>query len=48
MASLYPAAFLKVDHELGRIAPSYRANLVHLTDDLAVRRTWIDGEVSPT
>lgn len=48
MASLYPAAFLKVDRELGRIAPSYRANLVHLTDDLAVSRTWIDGEVSPS
>jgi N-acetylglucosamine-6-phosphate deacetylase len=47
MASLYPAAFLKVDHELGRIAPGFRANLVHLTDALAVTRTWIDGEASP-
>lgn len=46
MASLYPAAFLKIDRELGRIAPSYRANLVHLTGDLTVGRTWIDGEVS--
>ncbi|MGE4249386.1 MAG: N-acetylglucosamine-6-phosphate deacetylase [Parvibaculaceae bacterium] len=45
MASLYPAAFLKVDRELGRIAPGFRANLVHLTDALAVTRTWIDGEV---
>ncbi len=48
MASLYPAQFLKVDRELGRIAPSYRANLVHLTDALAVARTWIKGEVSPS
>jgi N-acetylglucosamine-6-phosphate deacetylase len=48
MASLYPAAFLKVDHELGRIAPGYRANLVHLTDALAVTRTWIDGVASPS
>jgi N-acetylglucosamine-6-phosphate deacetylase len=47
MATLYPAQFLKVDHDLGRIAPGYRANLVHLTDALAVTRTWIDGEASP-
>jgi N-acetylglucosamine-6-phosphate deacetylase len=47
MATLYPAQFLKVDHDLGRIAPGYRANLVHLTDTLAVTRTWIDGEASP-
>lgn len=48
MASLYPAAFLKADRELGRIAASYRANLVHLTDDLAVTRTWIKGVASPS
>jgi N-acetylglucosamine-6-phosphate deacetylase len=47
MASLYSAQFLKVDRDLGRIAPGYRANLVHLTDALAVTRTWIDGEASP-
>jgi N-acetylglucosamine-6-phosphate deacetylase len=47
MASLYPAAFLKMDSELGRIAPGFRASLVHLTDALAVTRTWIDGEASP-
>lgn len=46
MASLYPAAFLRLDHELGRIAQGYRASLVHLDDDLAVRRTWIDGKAS--
>ncbi|MGE0004349.1 MAG: N-acetylglucosamine-6-phosphate deacetylase [Parvibaculaceae bacterium] len=43
MASLHPAAFLKIDGELGRLAPGFRANLVHLTDALAVTRTWIDG-----
>jgi len=48
MASLYPAAFLKLDRELGRIAPGYRANLVHLTDDLAVTRTWIVGVAAPS
>lgn len=46
MASLYPAAFLRKDRELGRIAPDYRANLVHLADDLTVTRTWIDGKAS--
>jgi N-acetylglucosamine-6-phosphate deacetylase len=43
MASLSPAAFLRLDHELGRIAPGYRANLVLLDQDLSVRSTWIDG-----
>jgi N-acetylglucosamine-6-phosphate deacetylase len=43
MASLNPAAFLRLDHELGRIAPGYRASLVLLDDGLRVRRTWIDG-----
>jgi N-acetylglucosamine-6-phosphate deacetylase len=46
MASLYPAAFLGKDRQYGRIAPDYRADLVHLTDDLAVTRTWIDGKSS--
>jgi N-acetylglucosamine-6-phosphate deacetylase len=44
MASLNPAAFLKRDQELGRIAPGYLASLVHLSDDLHVLQTWIDGK----
>lgn len=43
MASLNPARFLRLDHELGRIAPGYRADLVLLDDDGMVRRTWIGG-----
>ncbi|MBN9064637.1 MAG: N-acetylglucosamine-6-phosphate deacetylase [Rhizobiales bacterium 65-9] len=43
MASLSPARFLRLDHELGRIAPGYRADLVLLDDGLAARRTWIGG-----
>jgi N-acetylglucosamine-6-phosphate deacetylase len=43
MASEYPAAFLGLEHELGRIAPGLRANLVLLDDELQVRRTWIEG-----
>ena len=46
MASEYPAAFLGLDRELGRIAPGYRANLALLDDDLQVRRTWIEGITS--
>jgi N-acetylglucosamine-6-phosphate deacetylase len=43
MASLAPAAFLRLDHELGRIAPGYRADLVLLDESLHAVETWIDG-----
>lgn len=46
MASAYPAAFLRLEHELGRIAPGQRANLVLLDDRLAVQQTWIDGRAT--
>jgi N-acetylglucosamine-6-phosphate deacetylase len=45
MASANPAAFLRLDHQLGRIAPGYRANLVLLDDDMQVQASWIDGAV---
>jgi N-acetylglucosamine-6-phosphate deacetylase len=44
MASLNPAAFLRRDHELGRIKTGYLASLAHLSDDLHVLETWIDGK----
>ena len=43
MASRAPAEFLRRGHELGRIAPRYRADLVSLDDRLRVRETWIGG-----
>jgi N-acetylglucosamine-6-phosphate deacetylase len=46
MASGNPAEFLGLGGELGRIAPGYRADLVLLDDDLAVRRTWIGGQAA--
>lgn len=46
MASEYPAAFLGLDRELGRIAPGYRANLVLMDREFEVRKTWIDGIAS--
>ena len=44
MASRTPAAFLRRDRDLGRIAPGYLASLVHLDDELRVRETWVEGE----
>ena len=46
MASEYPAEFLGLGHELGRIAPGYRANLVLMDDAFTVQKTWIEGEES--
>lgn len=43
MASANPAAFLRLDGELGRIAAGYRANLVAMDDSLHVVETWVDG-----
>jgi N-acetylglucosamine-6-phosphate deacetylase len=43
MASANPAAFLGLGHELGRIAPGYRASLVLLDGSKDVVETWIDG-----
>lgn len=46
MASLYPAEFLGLAHELGRIEPGYRANLVIADDRLNVLETLIDGQAA--
>jgi N-acetylglucosamine-6-phosphate deacetylase len=43
MASEYPARFLGLDREFGRIHPGYRANFVVANDRLEVESTWIDG-----
>jgi N-acetylglucosamine-6-phosphate deacetylase len=44
MASLYPAEFLGLAHDVGRIARGYKANFVLADDELQVLDTWIDGE----
>jgi N-acetylglucosamine-6-phosphate deacetylase len=46
MASRYPAEFLGLGGEMGRIAPGLRADLVLLDDELKVTETWIGGEAS--
>ncbi len=43
MASQWPADFLGLGREYGRIAPGYRANFVLADDELNVLETWIDG-----
>jgi N-acetylglucosamine-6-phosphate deacetylase len=43
MASLAPACFLRLNNELGRIAPGCRASFVLLDRTLNVCGTWIDG-----
>ncbi len=47
MASTYPAQFLGLGGELGRIAPGYRANLVAVDEDVNVIDTWIEGRAAP-
>jgi N-acetylglucosamine-6-phosphate deacetylase len=44
MASLYPACFLGLGGELGRLAPGYRADLTLLGPDLSVLATWVAGQ----
>jgi len=46
MASLQPAQFLRLDSQIGRIAPGMRADLVVLDRELQVRNVWIGGAES--
>lgn len=45
MASLYPAGFLRLDHERGRIVEGYLADLVLLDDRFQAQRVWINGSL---
>jgi N-acetylglucosamine-6-phosphate deacetylase len=44
MSSTNPARFLGLSKEHGVIATGARASLVHLGDDLTLKKTWIDGQ----
>jgi N-acetylglucosamine-6-phosphate deacetylase len=46
LASGNPARFLRLDHQVGSIAPGLRADLVHLDANNRVTSTWIAGEFS--
>jgi N-acetylglucosamine-6-phosphate deacetylase len=41
--TLTPARLLGVDDRIGRLKPGFRANPVHLTDDLQVVEVWTGG-----
>jgi N-acetylglucosamine-6-phosphate deacetylase len=43
MASLYPAEAMGVDRRHGRLGKGTAADIIHLSDDLAVRSVWIGG-----
>jgi N-acetylglucosamine-6-phosphate deacetylase len=45
MASANPASLIGRAHDLGRIAQDYLASLVHLSDDLQVVKTWVEGQI---
>ncbi len=47
MASFYPAQFLRLDADRGRIAPGFSADIVLLDGDLSVRAAWIAGVLTP-
>lgn len=45
MASLYPAQFLRLDDQIGRIKPGYDADLVAFgKEEMKVTQTWIKGQ----
>lgn len=44
MASLYPAQFLNLGHQLGRLHQGFRADLVYFNRDFTVTDTWVAGE----
>ncbi|MEH6584849.1 MAG: N-acetylglucosamine-6-phosphate deacetylase, partial [Halioglobus sp.] len=44
MAALYPAEFLKLDDQLGKIETGYRPDLVHFDRDFIVHGTWVAGQ----
>jgi N-acetylglucosamine-6-phosphate deacetylase len=44
MASLYPAEAMDISGRHGHLHSNAFANFLHLTDDLTVKSTWIDGQ----
>jgi len=44
MATLTPARLLGLDDRIGRLAPGFAADLVHLTDALDVAEVWMGGQ----
>jgi N-acetylglucosamine-6-phosphate deacetylase len=47
MATATPADWIGQGDRVGRLAPGHVASLVHLGDDLAVKKAWIAGQPVP-
>jgi len=43
MASRYPAAAIGLGDTLGRLAPGYRADMLHFSAEFSVYNTWVAG-----
>jgi N-acetylglucosamine-6-phosphate deacetylase len=43
MATSTPARLLKIDDKYGRLKPGFRADLIHLGDDLSLKGVWVAG-----
>lgn len=44
MASVYPAAMIGLDHQVGAIKAGYKANMILVDDQLNLIDSWIDGK----
>lgn len=44
MAALYPAEFMQLESELGRVKAGHRADLVHFNEEFVVQHTWVAGD----
>jgi N-acetylglucosamine-6-phosphate deacetylase len=47
MATSTPARLLKIDDKFGRLKQGFRADLVHLGDDLSLNGVWVGGAKTP-
>ncbi|MFC5401275.1 N-acetylglucosamine-6-phosphate deacetylase [Cohnella soli] len=45
MAALNPAKVIGIDHETGSVEAGKRANLLFVTEDIQIRKVFLDGEV---
>lgn len=45
MASLYPATAISLQDSMGRLSAGYRADIVHLNEEIRATQAWVGGEV---
>jgi len=44
MASTYPAAFLGLGHRLGKLLPTYTADIIAVDEALSLKGVWVEAE----